>query len=101
MLNLFSLYTKSTYFDDISAHTRLDGLDEIKAHLSSLEGNIPVHAYELVDPKVQVLGDVAILTMQYHGTVDGQPGPPWKATSVYQFTNNDWRVVHAHWSLVK
>ena len=54
-----------------------------------------------VDPKVQVYGEVAILTLQYHATVDGQPGPPWKATSVYRMINDDWYAVHAHWSLVK
>ncbi len=92
----------ATYFDDIAAHTRLDGLEEIKKHLGSLEGKIPAHNYEIVDPKVQVFGRVAILTLRYHGsTADGQPGPPWKATSVYNFINDDWRVVHAHWSLVK
>ncbi len=92
----------ATYFDDIAAHTRLDGLEEIKKHLGSLKGKIPAHNYEIVDPKVQVFGEVAILTMRYHGsTTDGQPGPPWKATSVYHLTNDNWLVVHAHWSLVK
>lgn len=92
----------ATYFDDIAAHTRLDGLEEIQKHLTSLEGKIPVHNYEIVDPKVQVFGDVAILTLRYHATMpDGQAGPPWKATSVYNLVNDDWQVVHAHWSLVK
>ena len=92
----------ATYFDDIAAHTRLDGLEEIKKHLGSLEGKIPAHNYEIVDPKVQVFGEVAILTIRYHGsTTDGQPGPPWKATSVYHLKNDNWLVVHAHWSLVK
>ena len=92
----------ATYFDDIAAHTRLDGIEEIKKHLGSLEGKITAHNYEIVDPKVQVFGEVAILTLRYHGsTTDGQPGPPWKATSVYHLTNDNWLVVHAHWSLVK
>lgn len=91
-----------TYFDDIGASTRLDGLEEVQAYLQSLVGKIGPHAYEIVDPKVQVAGEVAILTLQYHGALpDGQPLPPWKATSVYQLIDGDWRVVHAHWSLVK
>jgi len=92
----------ATYFDDIGAHMRLDSLVEIKKYLKSLEGNIPPHKYELVDPKVQVYGNTAILTLRYHSTMEnGEPGPPWKATSVYQFSDGNWRVVHAHWSLVK
>ncbi len=92
----------ATYFDDIAAHTRLDGLDEIQKHIASLEGKIPIHNYEIVDPKVQVFGEVAILTLRYHGSLpDGQPTPPWKATSVYHLVDNNWQIVHAHWSLVK
>lgn len=91
----------ATYFDDITAQTRLDGIEEIKAYLSSLQGQIPAHTYEIVDPKVQILGNAAVLTFQYHASVGDQKGPLWKATSVYQYINNDWQVVHAHWSLVK
>jgi ketosteroid isomerase-like protein len=91
-----------TYFDDIVAHTRIDSLEEMQNYLTSLNGKIPPHSYEIVDPKVQVYGDIAILTLRYHSTsIEGEPGPPWKATSVYKLTNGDWNVVHAHWSLVK
>ena len=91
----------ATYFDDIAAHTRLDGLEEIQNHFASLEGNIPPHSYEIVDPKVQVYGDIAISTLRYHSSINGEPGPPWKATNVYRLTNDEWYIVHAHWSLVK
>jgi len=90
-----------TYFDDIGAHNRIDGAKETKNYLASLEGKIPPHNYEIVDPKVQVYGDVAILTFQYHTTIDTLQGPPWKATSVYHFNDSIWQVVHANWSLVK
>ncbi len=97
-----NLANDATYFDDIAAHTRLDGIEEIQKHFFSLEGAIPPHNYEIVDPKVQYYGDMAILTLRYHATLDdGQSGPPWKATSVYRLTDSKWQVVHAHWSLVK
>ena len=92
----------ASYFDDIAAHTRLDGLEEIQNHFTSLEGAIPPHNYEIVDHRVQNFGNIAILTLRYHSALkDGQPGPPWKATSVYHYSNQEWQVVHAHWSLVK
>jgi len=91
----------ATYFDDIGAHMRLDSIQEIKNYLTSLDGQIPPHSYELVDPKVQVYGDIAILTLRYHTMIDTVPGPPWKATSVYRLTDDKWHVVHANWSLVK
>ena len=92
----------ATYFDDIAAQTRLDGREEIQKYLATFEGNIPSHTYDIVDPKVQVYGDVAILTFRYHSTMpDSEPAPPWKVTDVYRLINGEWKIVHAHWSLVK
>jgi len=90
-----------TYFDDIAAQTRIDGLEEMRNYLTSLVGQIQPHTYEIIDPKVQVYGDLAICTLRYHPSIDGQPGPQWKATDVYRLTNGEWHLVHAHWSLVK
>ena len=91
-----------TYFDDIGAHSRIDGLDTLRTYLAGLIGKIPPHKYELVDPRVQVYGDVAILTLRYQPSdTDGKPFTAWKATSVYRRSATDWRIVHAHWSTVK
>ena len=91
-----------TYFDDIGAHSRIDGIEEMRTYFSSLQGKIPPHQYEMLEPKVQLYGDMAILTLRYkaHST-DGKPLSHWKATSVYRRTGSQWRIVHAHWSLVK
>jgi ketosteroid isomerase-like protein len=91
-----------TYFDDIGAHTRIDGRASMRSYAASLVGKIPPHRYEVVNPKVQVYGDIGILTLRYHAyAADGQPLARWKATSVYRRTAAEWRIVHAHWSLVK
>ena len=90
-----------TYMDDIGAHSRLNGFEEVQSYLSSLDGMIPPHSYEMQNPRVQVYGNVAILTFWYLGSVDGQAGAPWKATSVYYFADEDWKMVHANWSRVK
>jgi ketosteroid isomerase-like protein len=91
-----------TYFDDIGAERRVDGIAAIREYLTSLEGKIPPHRYKVVDPKVQVYGDIGILTLRYEPTTaDGEPLTPWKATSVYRRAAGEWRIVHAHWSLVK
>lgn len=90
-----------SYVDDIGAQNRIVGAEAAKEYLSSLDGKIPPHEYEIVDPLVQVYGDVAILTFQYHSKIDTMSGPPWKATSVYHFNDSTWQMVHANWSLVK
>jgi len=91
-----------TYSDDIGAHKRIDGIAGLRGYMESLEGKIPPHRYEVVDPKVQVYGDTAVLTLRYHPSdADGNPLQAWKATSVYRRMRNEWRRVHAHWSMVK
>jgi len=90
-----------TWFDDVAAQTRIDGIEELRNYLTSLVGKYPPHTYEIVDPKVQVYGDIAICTLRYNPTINGEPDTPWKATDVYRLTNGKWRLVHANWSLVK
>jgi ketosteroid isomerase-like protein len=91
-----------TYFDDIGAHRRIDGLAALRGYLAALERKTPPHRYEVVDPKVQLYGDIGVLTPRYlPSTREGEPLPPWKATSVYRRAGGEWRIVHAHWSLVK
>ncbi|MDH4044269.1 MAG: nuclear transport factor 2 family protein [Gemmatimonadota bacterium] len=91
-----------TYFDDIGAQARVEGREALLAYFSGLKGQIPVHRYEMVDPKVQLVGDVGILTFRYHASSpDGTAFPPWKATAVYRQVGRTWRLVHAHWSMVK
>ena len=91
----------ASYFDDIGAAARLDGVEAIRAYLTSLEGQIPPHDYELDDPRVQLCGDVAVLTLRYFPSVEGRPGQPWKASTVYRRAEDGWEVVHAHWSTLE
>lgn len=91
-----------TYFDDIAATTRVDGIEAMRSYFTSLKGQIPPHTYQLLDPKVQLYGDVGILTLRFQATTaDGKLQAPWKATSVYHRGKDGWRIVHAHWSTVE
>ena len=89
-----------TYFDDIAAATRIEGREAWLSYLASLP--IPPHSYEILDPRVQVYGNTAILTFHYQAFgPEGEEAQPWKATSVYRYEEGVWRQVHAHWSLIK
>ncbi|MEJ2483169.1 MAG: DUF4440 domain-containing protein [Gemmatimonadota bacterium] len=89
-----------TYFDDIGATDRIEGLAAWRGYLESLE--IPPHGYEILDPKVQVYGEIGILTFHYHGLApDGQVVSRWKATSVYRHEADGWHMVHANWSTIE
>ena len=88
-----------TYFDNIAAHNRVDGIQAFREYLSALQGQIPKHTYEIVDPKVQVYGDIGILTLHYHAfTPDGEILTRGKGTCVYRQTDGAWQMVHTHWS---
>ncbi|MCK5442935.1 MAG: nuclear transport factor 2 family protein [Maribacter sp.] len=101
----FTGFTK--HYDDevtyLGARNRIDGLPAMRAYTARLDsiGAISKHRYEVINPKVQVYQDMAIITLQYHPySSDNTPETKWKATSVYALMDNDWKVVHAHWSVL-
>lgn len=90
-----------TYFDDIGAQNRMEGLESITSYAKTLEEIIPKHKYEMVNPKVQVYGDMAILSYHYHPfTLEGEPSTKWRSSVVYSNING-WKMVHAHWTMEK
>ena len=87
------------YFDP-SLDRRLDGLNELTKLYENIRGKIFVDRYELVNPKVQLCGDCAVLTFNYEGYSGGRIYR-WNCTEVYRHQNNRWEIVHTHWSQTK
>ena len=83
--------------------TRLDGKTVIM-NLSEPNGKAPGRtvASEMLNPKVQVYGDVAILTYNFAGVVknkDGELKPSRaKSTRVYAKQGGKWKLVHANFA---
>lgn len=91
-----------TYFDDIGAQARVDGIAAVRAYLASLEGKVPPHRYEVLEPRVQLCDDIAVLTFRYQPFgPDEQPLTRWKATAVYRRDAGEWSSIHAHWSMIE
>jgi uncharacterized protein (TIGR02246 family) len=92
-----------TWFDFAEGEQlRLEGLAAFREYLEPLAGQIPPHKYDMLNPKLQLYGDAAILTFHWKGTLpDGSQLPRWKATSVYHRKDGKWRQVHGHWSMVQ
>jgi len=94
-----------TYFDPVTAK-RIDGQDALKKHLAPFSGKIRIERIEMIDPKVQRSGDLAVLTFNLndYGARLGD-GPKttarWNSTEVYQRLNGSWKIVHSHWSYVQ
>lgn len=85
-----------TYFH-VMTGTRLDGLAAVRALVEPYRGRPLFDSYEMVEPKVQVAGEVAVLTyilVQKNGAASSR----WNATQVYQKGTSGWRLTHSHWS---
>jgi uncharacterized protein (TIGR02246 family) len=93
----------ATWFDFTEGRPRrVEGSDAIRQYVAPFAEQIPPHMYDIVNPKVQVYDNVAILTFHWRASLpNGDPMPEWKVTSVYRWEDGTWRQVHAHWSLVQ
>jgi ketosteroid isomerase-like protein len=91
-----------TEFNPESA-TRLDG-KEISVRIGDavMLGSTNVIAAEMLNPKVQVYGDVAILTYNYFGMNQDHDGKTSaikaKSTRVYVNMDGSWKLVHANFA---
>jgi ketosteroid isomerase-like protein len=94
-----------TYFDPVQ-EARIDGLPAMQALLVPLTGKIRVDRYDMLRPRVQHHGEVAILTfnlLSYRKQADGseQVVARWNSTEIYARLEGQWRIVHSHWSFIK
>jgi ketosteroid isomerase-like protein len=85
-----------SYFDPFTEH-RLDGLPALRALYDGIRGKIQIDRSEIIEPRVQVVGDVAVLTFRFesHGS---EGSVHWNTTEVYRRTDAGWRIIHTHWA---
>jgi ketosteroid isomerase-like protein len=105
-----SLYANdATYFDPFR-DKRVDGLDELKARMAAMRGiTLPFTEprYEMLGPRVHVEGNIAVLTFNLvnYGKPSGSAQETvlarWNATQVYRRLNEEWRIIHTHWSFTQ
>jgi ketosteroid isomerase-like protein len=94
-----------TYFDPMQVR-RIDGLSAMRSLLGPAAGTFKIDRYDMLHPKVQRHGDIAILTYQlvnYEKLTDGsqQPTTRWNSTAVFRKVRGKWRTIHSHWSFSK
>ena len=92
--------TGITYFDPTLAE-RIDGIEKFRNYLSSFNGTFSFPSYELINPKVQMNGDIGVLTFNFVGHLNNRKTDGWNATEVYKLVNNDWKIISSHWSHTK
>ena len=103
------LYAQELTYFDPTTEKRVDGVRAMQERLAAMKNvKLPFTKprYELLDPRVQRHGDVAVLTFNAvnHGTLPGQPESVlsrWNSTEVYGRVDGKWKIIHSHWSYVK
>jgi ketosteroid isomerase-like protein len=85
-----------SYFDPFTER-RLDGLAALCALYDQIRGKIHIDRFEMIEPLVQVAGDVAVLTFRFdsHGS---EGSMRWNTTEVYQRNPDGWKIIHTHWA---
>jgi ketosteroid isomerase-like protein len=97
-------YLSDDYTEFNSSYsTRIDGKStNVKLSDPGVMGEGTVAA-EMLNPKVQVYGDVAILSYNYAGVMKDSDGKVTtskaKSTRVYVNMNGSWKLVHANFAL--
>ncbi len=86
-----------------SYSTRIDGkIKSFTLNDANLKAGVSL-ADEMLNPKVQVYGDVAILTYNFAGVIKNNDGKvvtsKAKSTRVYVKTNGTWLLVHANFGM--
>jgi len=86
-----------SYFDP-SLPERLDGLENLIKYYEPIKPQVDVPEYEMLDPKVTAMCDMAVLTFNFHSyKADGVS--KWNCTEVYRLEpDGQWKIVHTHWS---
>ena len=79
---------------------RLDGLEALTALYESLRGAIHIDRYDLIEPKVQVCGEAAVLTFNLNSCT-GTTVMRWNCTEVYRLDKQGWRLIQTHWSITQ
>lgn len=97
-LNIYS--QDYTYFDP-SLEWKLEGFDKIKAIYDSIRGMIKEESFEILNPSVQVYGEMAVLAYNLHIHTGDKC---WKenVTEVYRNEESgDWKIIHSHFSMTQ
>jgi ketosteroid isomerase-like protein len=103
------LYTDQVTYFDPTTEKRLNGLEAMKTRFGPMKDlKLPFTSprYEMLEPKVQRHGDVALLTFNLvsYGKPADQPErvlARWNSSELYARVDGKWRIIHSHWSYVR
>lgn len=87
-------------YQDPGLDKPIEGIEALKIYYKNFPAEGAYHGL-MQNAKVQVYGDIAVLSFHYISRAGTQKEIIWNATEVYRKTGPDWRIVNTHWSLTK
>jgi len=95
----------TSYFDPFTKN-RIDGLSTFEEYLAPITGKIHIDHYEMISPRVQLYGDVAVMTFRLIDVAEEPDSGKtvtlgWNSTEIYRRIEATWKIVHSHWSYTK
>jgi ketosteroid isomerase-like protein len=100
------LYAPEVTYFDTGTLRRINGLEAMRAEYTQREGKIHYDVMEFIAPRIQVQGDMAVLSYRFFSTLLNPDGSiasriPWNCSEVYARMDGKWWIVHNHWSFIR
>ena len=96
-----------TYFDP-ATEKLLVGRQSVVNHIRKVYKNPHIVRSEYLNPQVSVSdsGDLVVLSYNLRNFVADEAGGErllvhWNSTEVYRLIDDEWRIVHSHWSFAQ
>jgi hypothetical protein len=90
-----------TYFAE-GSDTLIIGFKAFKAANDAIDGQFTIPRYEMIEPRVRLIGDVGLLTYTLSNfNTAGEITSRWKSTEIYQNFGSGWKLIHSHWTLIR
>lgn len=87
------------YFDPYQ-EMRIDGLEALAQYYKTIWGQVRFDRFELLNPRVQVGSELAVLTFNY-ASYTGDKASHWNCTEVYRYEGSGWLIIQTHWSYTR
>lgn len=88
-----------SYFDPF-LESRIDGKEALANLYESLRGEIFIEKYEMINPRVQLVEGIAVLTFNLISK-SGESENKWNCTEVYMRSGSSWQIIQTHWSFTR
>ncbi len=85
------------YFDPFVPR-RIDGLSALRDYYEPLRGKIHAERFEILNPLVQHVGELAVLTFNFVSYGGSENALRWNCTEVYRRSAASWKIIQTHWS---